>query len=215
MKLFELNYKYTKSGVILEGYGRRYKFRYTGDEVNDPRPDALSLGRFISPKNNQLMAGINLNYLSPQQITRLQQNLPNILKDKNLRRRARKLRTLMPDIFNRAYRTYKRDEIRNVAPDTLKYVDPYKDLEDVSDVSDVSDEPAPTRPAPTRPAPTRPSPDPDVEEPEEPEKPEKPEKPEESEKPEEPEDKIQPIKPVKSTHLDDIDDVDIEDEESI
>lgn len=124
MKLSQINFhKSVNNKNIHEGYGRVYDFGYTGDVVNDPKPSALSLGRFISPKNNQLMAGVNLNYLSPEQIKRLRQNLPNILKHKNLRKRARTLRAMMPDIFNSAYRTYKRSEINNVDPKTLKFLD--------------------------------------------------------------------------------------------
>lgn len=125
MKLSEINYNKLKKSyrlIIAEGYGRVYNFDYTGDVVNDPKPSALSLGRFISPRKNQLMAGINLNYLSPQQITRLQQNLPTILKNRNLRKRARMLRAMMPDIFNSAYRTYKRSEVNNVDPKTLRFI---------------------------------------------------------------------------------------------
>jgi len=149
MKLFELNYNKSNKvlkAILSEGYGRVYDFDYTGDVVNDPKPSALSLGRFISPRRNQLMAGINLNYLSPQQITRLQQNLPTILKNRNLRKRARLLRAMMPDIFNSAYRTYKRSEVNNVDPNTLKFIKPQPgEVEQPQKPAPDYDPPKPTR----------------------------------------------------------------------
>lgn len=125
MKLSQLNFdrRNIKRNLLLTcGYARTYDFDYTGKQVTDPRPNALALGRFKSPRRNQLMSGINLNYLSPEQIKRLRQNLPAILKDRNLRRRARKLRAMMPDVFNSAYRTYNRAEINDVDPGTLKFM---------------------------------------------------------------------------------------------
>lgn len=128
MRLSEINKSTAhRNLVIKEGYGRTYDFDYSGDQVTDPRPNVLSLGRWKSPKNNNLMAGINLNYLSDEQISRLQQNLQPILRDRNLQRRARKLRALMPDIFSSAYRTYNRDAINAVDPGTLKFRSVQKD----------------------------------------------------------------------------------------
>lgn len=132
MKLSEVNFnsKYRKlilNKPITEGYSRVYDFDYNGDQVTDPRPKTVSLGRWRSPKGNNLMAGINLNYLSDEQITRLQQNLQPILRDRNLKRRVRKLRALMPDIFNSAYRTYKRDSMQEINPSTLRFISVQKD----------------------------------------------------------------------------------------
>ena len=122
MRLSLINFKHNKK-CITEGYGRVFDIgRYDGDEVNDMSPSVLSLGRWKSPKGNNLLAGVNLNYLSDEQINRLQRNLQPILKDRNLKRRARKLRSLMPDIFNTAYRTYKKDAINQVTPNTLKFI---------------------------------------------------------------------------------------------
>jgi hypothetical protein len=115
MKLYEIN------NLICEGYGRVYTHTYTGDEVHDPRPRSLSLGKFKSSRNNHLMSGVNLNYLTKDQLERLQQNLPSVLKYKNLRQRVSALRSLMPDIFNSAYRTYKRDEMNDIDPGVLKF----------------------------------------------------------------------------------------------
>lgn len=133
MKLSEINFNSKYRKIIINdklltcGYSRVFDSDYSGDQVTDPRPKAVSLGRWKSPKGNQLMAGINLNYLSDEQITRLQQNLQPILRDRNLKRRVRKLRALMPDIFNGAYRTYKRGEMHEIDPSTLKFVSVQKD----------------------------------------------------------------------------------------
>jgi len=135
MRLSEINHikksRPVRVQVIEEGYGRTFTVDpYTGDKVTDPKPTALSLGKFRSSRGNQLMSGINLNYLSDEQRKRLQQNLPSILRkpdgrpERNNRRRVRKLRAMMPDIFNQAYRTYNRAEMNNVQPGVLKFLKP-------------------------------------------------------------------------------------------
>jgi hypothetical protein len=48
--------------------------------------------------------------------------LKTILGDRNLRRRVRKLRALMPDVFDNAYRTYNQDYVAAVKPGTLKMI---------------------------------------------------------------------------------------------
>lgn len=123
MRLIEINcaVKYLSPGVILEGYGVVYSYDYNGKEVTDKRPRVLSLGKWKSPRGNMLMAGINLNYLSKEQTERLQSNLHSILMDRNLRRRVRKLRSIMPDIFNKAYRTFNVNSIDNVDRSILKF----------------------------------------------------------------------------------------------
>jgi len=106
--------------VLCEGYGRRYDLSY--DRFNiDPRPNVLALGRWVNHRGTKLLCGINLNYLSDDQVVDLQKNLPTILGDRNLRRRVRKLRGLAPQIFDRAYRTYDQDHVRIIAPGTLKF----------------------------------------------------------------------------------------------
>lgn len=130
MKLYEINFIPTFNHnliIINEGYSRTYNFDYQGDQVTDPRPKALSLGRWRSGRGNNLMAGINLNYLSQEQIKRLQQNLPRILRNRNLQRRVRTLRSLMPDVFNSAYRTYNKDAVDNVEKGTLRFLKTKKD----------------------------------------------------------------------------------------
>jgi hypothetical protein len=127
MKLSYLNYERTNRNlrikeVIEEGYGRTYEFDYHGKQVTDPRPNVLSLGRWTSPRGNPLMAGINLNYLTNDQVTRLQQGLQPILKSRNLKKRVGTLRSAFPDIFDTAYRTYNRSSINVVDPGTLRFM---------------------------------------------------------------------------------------------
>jgi hypothetical protein len=148
MKLLELNFnsKYRKiivnNKLLTCGYGRLYDFDYNGKKATDSRPSVLSLGRWISPKGNNLLAGVNLNYLSDEQINRLQRNLQSILRDRNLRRRVKTLRALMPDIFNTSYRTYDRNYIQNINPGTLKFISIPKDPEKI-DTSASTDVPRP------------------------------------------------------------------------
>jgi hypothetical protein len=106
--------------VLCEGYSRTYKFGYDNFNI-DPRPNVVALGRWVNHKGTKLLCGINLNYLSDDQVLELQKNLQTILGDRNLRRRVRKLRGLMPQIFDRAYRTYNQDHVKIVAPGTLKF----------------------------------------------------------------------------------------------
>lgn len=106
--------------VICEGYGRSYDISYSNANV-DPRPNVLALGRWVNHKGTKLLCGVNLNYLSDDQVLDLQKNLQNILKDRNLKRRVRRLRSVLPQIFDRAYRTYNQDHVRIIAPGTLKF----------------------------------------------------------------------------------------------
>jgi hypothetical protein len=108
------------SSVLCEGYGRTYEFGYDNFNI-DPRPSVLALGRWVNHKGTKLLCGINLNYLSDDQVSDLQKNLQVILGDRNLKRRVRKLRSIVPQIFDRAYRTYNQDHVRIIAPGTLKF----------------------------------------------------------------------------------------------
>lgn len=131
MKLYEINFipNCKNAATLNEGYSRVYDFDYQGNQVTDPRPKALSLGKWKSKRGNDLMAGINLNYLSPEQITRLQQNIQPILRSRNLKKRAQALRHLMPDVFNSAYRTYYKDAVNNVDAGTLKFLSSPKEVD--------------------------------------------------------------------------------------
>ena len=116
---------YYRSGlVITEGYGRILNYNYDRFQV-DPRPKVLLLGRWRHPRTrNDLVAGINLNYLSDEQVLRLRQSLPKILKSRNLRRRYWTGRQVLPDIFNDLYRTYDRRFIHAITPATLRFWKP-------------------------------------------------------------------------------------------
>lgn len=136
MKLFELNF--VRKLLITEGYGRTYDFDYHGDQVTDSRPKVISLGNWISGRGNNLMAGVNLNYLSPEQVERLQKNLQVVLRSRNLQNRSRTLRRLMPDIFSTAYRTYNKDAVNNVDPGTLKFASVAKKAQSTTDIDKMS-----------------------------------------------------------------------------
>ena len=97
--------------LLEQGYGRVYQFDYPKFQV-DKRPRVLVLGKWRHPTTgNVLLAGINLNYLSEDEIERLRMSLGAILAQKNLKKRYRVGRDLVPDIFGTSYRTYKADEI--------------------------------------------------------------------------------------------------------
>ena len=103
-----------------QGYGRVFKFRY-GDFQVDPRPRVLVLGRWRAPgTGNVLVCGINLNYLSEEEIDALRQNLGAILGKKNLKDRYWEGMKLLPDIFANSYRTYKQSSIIAVTRETLR-----------------------------------------------------------------------------------------------
>ena len=110
--------------LLTEGYGRTLDSTYHGKQVTDPRPNVLVLGRWVNHKGNKLLCGINLNYLNEEQILRLRTNLANILSDRNLRRRVRAIRSVMPDVFNSAYRTYTASAVNIIKPGTLKFFKP-------------------------------------------------------------------------------------------
>lgn len=110
-----------RPGVLCEGYGRLLSFSYDNWRV-DPRPSVLVLGRWLHPNtHNKLACGINLNYLSNDQIDKVRLVLPKILKTRNLKQRYWTARSLIPDIMG-AYRTYNADFIRAVSPSTLKFM---------------------------------------------------------------------------------------------
>jgi hypothetical protein len=117
---------------LTEGYGRVWRGQYSGYQT-DPRPKVLILGHWRNPSTgNDLVGGINLNYLSDEEIIELQKALKQILRSHNLKNRYWTGRRLLPDIFGspgrrRYYRTYKKDLIHSVTPETLKfYLEPKK-----------------------------------------------------------------------------------------
>ena len=112
---------YHPSGVMLEGYGRKYDFNYDNYQV-DPRPSVLILGHWRHPRTrNQLVAGVNLNYLTDVEIEQLRRTLPQILKSRNLKDRYWAGRQLLPSVFNDNYRTYDKKFVHAVTPGTLRF----------------------------------------------------------------------------------------------
>jgi hypothetical protein len=117
---------------IQEGYGRVLDIDYTNTNV-DPKPKVFLLGRWRHPStNNQLVAGINLNYLSKTQLDKLRYYAPEILKNKDLYTRYWVGRRLVPDVFETFYRTYRKDRITSVNLATLRYMTP-RELEKTGD----------------------------------------------------------------------------------
>lgn len=96
----------------------RWGFKYLNYGV-DPRPEVLVLGDHTNHKKNRLLGGINLNYLSNNQIIDLRKSLPKIMTGRDLRQRYRIGRQVLPAIFNNYYRTYNDQFIRQVTPSRL------------------------------------------------------------------------------------------------
>ena len=102
------------------GYGRVFKFEYPPYKV-DKKPRVLVLGRWRHPTTrNVLVCGINLNYLSDEEVVALRKNLGSILSKHRLKERYRAGAALLPQIFHEAYRTYKQGEIVTVSRETLR-----------------------------------------------------------------------------------------------
>lgn len=140
--------------VFHEGYGRRNKFDYQNANV-DPSPDVWKLGTFIHPTTgNNLLAGINLNYLDNEQTERLKYYAPEILKDKNLKTRYWTGRKLLPDIFTDAYRTYDQQYIDSLEPDSLKFNKQLSSEPGVEPIAPPEPPGAPPAPKPVAPAPS-------------------------------------------------------------
>lgn len=119
--------------MVLEGYGRVQDLDYSAWKT-DPDPNVLTLGTFRHPTSgNQLLAGINLNYLTKRQVDRLRYYLPEILKERNLYVRYWTGARLLPDIFKSFYRYYRTDKITGAKGTTLKFLTP-DELEQMGDV---------------------------------------------------------------------------------
>lgn len=101
------------------GEGPRWKFQYDGYK-HDPTPDILLLGSYIHPSTgNNLVGGINLNYLDINKRNALAKALPQIINSGNLYSRYHTGRRLLPSIFNNFYRTYNANKIRGVSTDVM------------------------------------------------------------------------------------------------
>lgn len=97
-------------------YARKLYFDYQKKErgrdvLSSPSPIVLYLGtwRMTDKQGNKkkFICGVNLAYLADEEeLAAIQQALPDILRSKNMKSRYRIGKTLLPDIFRRAYRTY-------------------------------------------------------------------------------------------------------------
>ena len=107
--------------LLHEGYGRVNRFRYDNWQV-DPKPQILVLGRWRHPRTrNNLVAGINLNYLNDFDLANLRKKLPMILQQRRLKDRYWAGRRALPDLFSKNYRTYNAADIGVVEPGTLRF----------------------------------------------------------------------------------------------
>ena len=84
----------------------------------DPKPSVLILGDWKSPKKNNLLAGINLNYLSSGQLIKLRKAAKRIFSRDSLRARYRYLKSILPDIAM-FYRTYDAKYIKGIEHNQL------------------------------------------------------------------------------------------------
>jgi len=116
MGLEETRVLVPKEPLIESGSAPRWSFRYDNFDT-DPTPDILLLGAYKNPETeNNLVGGINVNYLNKEQINRLAEYLPIIIKGKNLRQRYWLGKKYLPDIFDDFYRTYDSKYIRGARP---------------------------------------------------------------------------------------------------
>jgi hypothetical protein len=112
--------RYLCQTTILEDEeGPRWRFNYDNWH-QDPTPDILLLGAYRHPRTgNNLVGGINLHYISPDQRDQLARALPEIMKAGNLKGRYWAGRRLVPDVFDNFYRTYNSRFIRGVQKDVI------------------------------------------------------------------------------------------------
>lgn len=105
--------------ICEDGEGPRWKFNYANWH-NDPKPDILLLGAYQHPNTgNNLVGGINLNYLNRRQRDDIARVLPQIMQAGNLYSRYHTGKRLLPNIFDNFYRTYNAAHIRGVETDVL------------------------------------------------------------------------------------------------
>ena len=98
----------------------RFDFDYPKYE-NDPHPEILPLGNWVNPNTkNNLIGGINLNYLSSEQHKRLRDVLPQLFdgRRRSLRSKYRALKRIAPDIAM-YYRTYDTQNMKHLDPSRL------------------------------------------------------------------------------------------------
>jgi len=96
----------------------RDSFQYLSYDT-DPKPDVLVLGNWKHPRTkNNLVAGVNLNYLSSGQLEKLRKAADKIFRKSSLRARYRFLKSILPDIAM-YYRTYDSKYIKGIEHNAL------------------------------------------------------------------------------------------------
>jgi len=102
-----------------EGEAPLWNFQYDKFRT-DPRPRVLILGAYTHPQTgNNLVGGVNINYLNNRQRERLRRALPTLMQAKNLYYRYHRGLRILPDIFDSFYRTYDPSYIRAVDKSAL------------------------------------------------------------------------------------------------
>jgi hypothetical protein len=100
--------------IIMESSLDVASFSYEKSR-DDPKPKVLVLGRWQHPKSgNQLVCGVNLHYLTKEQVEALKQIMPQIMLKDSLKAKYWEGMSLAPDIFKTSYRTYDERYIKNV-----------------------------------------------------------------------------------------------------
>jgi hypothetical protein len=100
--------------ILEHGEAPRWSFNYDSFK-QDPAPDILVLGAYRHPNTgNNLIGGINLNYLDKAQRDDLARVLPQLMQQGNLYQRYHLGKRLLPGVFNNSYRTYNANHIRGV-----------------------------------------------------------------------------------------------------
>jgi hypothetical protein len=112
MRLIERKLRQTGKRLGKGKYPRA-SFKYASYDT-DPQPDVLVLGNWKNPTTkNNLIAGVNLNYLSSGQFTKLRKAAKRIFSRDSLRARYRYLKSILPDIAM-YYRTYDAKYIKGI-----------------------------------------------------------------------------------------------------
>ena len=123
MKILERKQRHTGSRKLSKHSYPRDSFSYLSYET-DPKPDVLILGLWKSPgTKNNLVAGVNLNYLSSGQLVRLRKAIKRIFPRDTLRTRYRYLKSTLPDIAM-FYRTYDTKYIKSIEHNELDSYEP-------------------------------------------------------------------------------------------
>jgi hypothetical protein len=103
----------------------RASFQYLSYDT-DAKPDILVLGTWKNPATkNNLIAGVNLNYLSSGQLVKLRKAAKRIFNRDTVRSRYRYLKQILPDVAM-FYRTYDTKYIKSIEHNELDSYSPAK-----------------------------------------------------------------------------------------